>query len=182
MLHHESLPWGSILQELTKGSPAGSQVLPGTYSSKSSAQATASYRASTCSGTGCIAVWIPAPPWTSAGWRGICALVPEVPPLPPHSLICGSLTYYHFSLQVLLHSIFYPFFNVFIEVLLMSLTGSDLASGRSLLEPYETGFAWHGGSLWNLLTEPIPANPPPPLANLSTWTQCKKLQRYHIIT
>lgn len=34
---------------------------------------------------------------TSTDCRGISALVPEVPPLPPHSLICGSLTYHHFS-------------------------------------------------------------------------------------
>lgn len=132
ILHHESLLWGAIFQELTEVSPTGSQVQPGICSRKGSPQAAASLRASTCSGTSWTAVQIPAVPWTSTGCRGISVLVPEVSPLPPHSLICGSLTYHHFSLQVLLRSIFYLFLNIFIELLLMLLSGSDLPSGRSL--------------------------------------------------
>lgn len=55
---------------------------------------------------------------------------------------------------------FLSFPKYFIKVLLISLTASDLASGRSLWDLGETGFAWHGARLWHLLTEPIPSVPP----------------------
>jgi len=58
--------------------------------------------------------------------------------------------------------IFFPLLNyVMLEMLPPPLMGSDLASGRSILEPSSTGFIRHGGSFWQLLT-PIPSPLPKP--------------------
>jgi len=51
---------------------------------------------------------------------------------------------------------------VITEVLPLSLMGSALASGGSVLEPAGIGFIRHGGSFWQLLTEATPIAPPLP--------------------
>jgi len=48
------------------------------------------------------------------------------------------------------------------EVLPLSLMGSALASGGSVLELAGTGSVGHGGSFWQLLTEATPIAPPLP--------------------
>jgi len=55
---------------------------------------------------------------------------------------------------------FSPLLNYVIpKVLPLSLMGSALASGGSVLEPAGTGSVGHGGSFWQLLTEATPVAP-----------------------
>jgi len=55
---------------------------------------------------------------------------------------------------------FSPFLkNIIVEVQLMSLTGSVLASGGSILELTGAGSVWHEASFWSLLTDATPTVP-----------------------
>ncbi|KAM9590481.1 uncharacterized protein ACIBXB_005737 [Morphnus guianensis] len=74
-----------------------------------------------------------------------------------------SLTCSHSSLRLPFLSVPATFFllkNVITEALPLSLIGSALAGGRSVLEPAGIGSVRHRGSLQQLLTEATPVTPP----------------------
>lgn len=103
-----------------------------------------------------------APPWASmgcftmifsTGCRGISALVPGAPSLPPFSLTAGLFCY--------LSSLKY----VITEMPPTWQISSALTSSEYILEPSVTGSVWHGDSSWCLLREPTLQ--PPCYQNLS---------------
>ncbi|KAM9591464.1 uncharacterized protein ACIBXB_006257 [Morphnus guianensis] len=74
-----------------------------------------------------------------------------------------SLTCSHSSLRLPFTSVptFFLLKNVIPEALPLSLIGSALAGGRSVLEPAGMGSLEHRGSFQQLLTEATPVTPPP---------------------
>ncbi|KAM9590855.1 uncharacterized protein ACIBXB_005903 [Morphnus guianensis] len=116
-----------------------------------------------CRGTACLTMVF------TTGCRGISAPAPGAPPPPPSSLILVSAGL--FLLHVLtplsgchfcLSQLFFLLKNVITEVLPLSLIGSALAGGGSILEPAGIGALEHRGSFQQLLTEATPVTPPLP--------------------
>ncbi|XP_049649808.1 uncharacterized protein LOC126035336 [Accipiter gentilis] len=172
------------------------QVLPGACSSAGFPRGHSLLREPTCSGVGSSTGyrWISAPPWTSldcrgtacltrvftTGCRGIFAPAPGASPPPPSSLTLVSAGL--FLLHVLtphsggsfsLSQLFFLLKNVITEALPLSLIGSALAGGGSVLEPASMGSLSleHRGSFQQLLTEATPVTPPPRYQNLAKQNQ-----------
>ena len=167
-LHGSTGPARSLLQH---GLPTGSQSLLGIQLLQSGVLSMG-YR------------WIPAPPWTSMGWRGTACLTvvgsmgcrgisaPARGTLPPALFftdfsVCRvvSLTYSHFSLPAAVLQDFFPLlYYVIPEALPPSLMGLTLASSGSVLETAGIGSIGHGESFWQLLTKnnPVPTPLPKP--------------------
>jgi len=87
---------------------------------------------------------------------GLCRVVP--------------LTYSHSFLPAAVAQQIFPPFLKSVVPLALSLMGSALASGGSVLELAGIGFIGHGGRFWQLLTEATPAVLC--YQNLATQTQC----------
>lgn len=99
------------------------------------------------------------------GCRGIPALVPRAPPaLPsPMTLVPARLLLSHSLTPLsLCNGAGYLLLlnSVIPEALPLSLLGSALASGGSVLEPAGIGSLRHGESFWQILTKETPVAPP----------------------
>ena len=106
----------------------------------------------------------PAPPGASPQAAGELVLRAWSTSCPPAALTLGAAGLVLTPLsQLLSHSSFFPFLqSAFPEAHPVSLPGSALASGRSLLEPSGAGSDLTWGSFWALLPEATPAAPPQP--------------------
>ena len=174
----------------------GPQVLAGACSSTGSPQGHSLLQASTCSSvgssTGCR--WRSAPPWTTMGCRGTACLTMVcstgcrgksllwclehlLPLLQWPWCLQGCLPHIFFILSPATVPIlqFFSFLNYVIPEALPSLTGSALASSRSVSEPAGVGSIGHGGSFWQLLTEAAPVVPHS--QNLPTQTQYTSIMK-----
>jgi len=176
---------------LQRGSPMGSRVQPANLlwrgflsMGMGSLWAEAPFRASPPAagwGPPWATVLISALPWPSmscsgticstfvfsTGCREISPVAPgETPPPSSPTLVSAGLLLSHRLTPLFGCSsadCFFPLLNYVIpEVLPLSLMGSALASGGSVLEPAGTGSVGRGGSFWQLPTEATPLAPPLP--------------------